>query len=436
MLLAIRSQVEVLKPVLAIGILVDSGETLVASGKLHQYASASLTDGGETLSASSKVKVVGSASYVAPSPNPLYLFHMDDNLGGIHDSVNNIEIGSGNIAGWTGTDQYKFGIGSYMSSASTNQWTLQSALSFTGDFCVDIWLNPQGTCSTFNTIMASKDTGTVFGYDTSYHPVFRRNNYSFNTFDLVSSTALTPGVMQWVAIARSGSTLELRINGSVVATATVTGTIDFGAGGGTGIFCVNESYPNSVNKSINAYMDEMRICNFYPSNLSTIPTAPYTISANPLGCLGLQDTGETLTASGVISTPASNPTIVASLTDTSETLSASAKVKVKAVSSITEGGETLSSAALVKVKATASLTDSGEALVSSAKVKVLGAASLTDSGETISSAALVKVKATSSITEGGETLSSSALIKVKATSSINEGGETLSASSLVKVKAY
>lgn len=215
--------------------------------------------------------------------SPKYLFHMQDNIGGMFDSISRSGIGGANSAGFTGANQFKFTSGTSLGGSSSDLWTLPSALSFAGDFGIDLWLNPTSSCSNCNSILSAKNPGynpqTLFGFDTAFKLGFW-NNSNLNAPTMLASTAMTSGVMQHAAITRKGSTVRIFLNGVVVATATISGTINFGLGGKTVLFENGQTGVNGTNGSFKGYVDELRICEFCPwDEAFTPPTAPY---ADPL----------------------------------------------------------------------------------------------------------------------------------------------------------
>lgn len=209
-----------------------------------------------------------------------YLFHFQDNLGGLHESITNVEVGVGNLAGYTGANQFKFVSGTNIGPSNSDNWTLPATLSFAGDFGIDLWLNPTSSCSNGNTILSAKNPGynpqTLFGFDTAYK-LGLWNNSNLSAPTMLASTAMTSGVMQHAAITRKGSTVRIFLGGVVVATATISGAINFGVGGKTLLFANGQSGLSGTNGSFNGYVDELRICEYCPwDSAFTPPTAAYT----------------------------------------------------------------------------------------------------------------------------------------------------------------
>lgn len=209
-----------------------------------------------------------------------YLFHFQDNLGGMHESITNVEVGNGNIAGYTGANQFKFTAGTFVVASNTDSWPLPATLSFAGDFGIDLWLNPTATCSNGNSIVSAKNSGynpqTVFGFDTAYRLALW-NNSNLGAPTMLASTAMTSGVIQHAAITRKGSTVRIFLGGAVVATATISGTIDLSVGGKTLLFANGQTGLSGTNGSFQGYVDELRICDYCPWDAAfTPPTAAYT----------------------------------------------------------------------------------------------------------------------------------------------------------------
>ena len=243
------------------------------------YTGASNVGPGEYMNgAISDIRVVkGTAVYTTtftPPTAPLtaitntsYLLSFTN--AGIYD---NAEIASYETAGsaQVSTTQVKFGTGSMKFNGTTDYLLARGALNatkFGGNFTIEAWVYP--TATAVQTIIDTRTsdgsaTGLFFGLNGSNQLLLFTNN--------TSTTGGTVSLSTWtyVAIARSGSTITLYVNGSSVNTYTSSANFtdaNLQIGASTTVTSSSANY-------LTGYIDDLRITNGYARTITT-PTAAF-----------------------------------------------------------------------------------------------------------------------------------------------------------------
>jgi hypothetical protein len=155
-----------------------------------------------------------------------------------------------------------------------------SAWSQAGDYTIECWYNPQdfsGAGANRNLIGYSSAASTIWlvQVDTTGHPFFRWYNTSVTAYSITSSTVMTLGTWNHIAVTFSGTTVTLWLNGVSVGTTTISGSVRTASSCGLGIgsWGLSTSDPHPV-----GYMSNARIVKgtaVYTSAF-TPPTSPLT----------------------------------------------------------------------------------------------------------------------------------------------------------------
>jgi len=191
-----------------------------------------------------------------------------------YTSNNNIYV-AGNTA--VSTSQKQFGAGSIFFDGTGDNISLDFSTDYafgSGDFTVECWIRPQTL------------VGTDYIFDLrnapSLVPVLYLDNgvlkYSNPITVRITGSTLTTNTWYHIALARSGTSTKLFVNGTQVGS-TYTDTTVYSAA--TPFFGSN--YQNSVGSNFHGYMDEIRVSNIarYTSNF-TAPTAAFTPDSDSL----------------------------------------------------------------------------------------------------------------------------------------------------------
>jgi hypothetical protein len=170
--------------------------------------------------------------------------------------------------GWSG---YFDGSGDYLTTSSSSNLALGS-----GDFTIEMWVNPANTSSAYRALVASDAyAGTTNGWSvyqngTNIEMYYAATGGGATPNIFTATSALVANAWQHVAISRSSGTLKCFVNG--VQVASVSNSINF-----TGnIIYIGDN--NAGNYFYNGYLSNIRIVKgtaVYTSAF-TPPTAPLT----------------------------------------------------------------------------------------------------------------------------------------------------------------
>lgn len=219
--------------------------------------------------------------------NVLSLLHADgaNNSTSIADANGNSWSAQGGAV--VSTTQSKFGGASFYFPGSINNAIVGPAISLPGDFTIEAWVYPTNN-SGIHDILGQWRQGTAASnwgyvlYTNNGQPGFLHGGaaaanqpYSFG-----SASALPLNTWSHLAVTRLSNTMRMFVNGTQVATLsvsaagatlpipTIIGTLQNDSG--------TVGYPNYTRQTFAGYVDEVRISNAsrYNSNF-TAPTQPY-----------------------------------------------------------------------------------------------------------------------------------------------------------------
>lgn len=151
--------------------------------------------------------------------NVVLLMHVDTSI--TDGSLNGVAVANSGAS--LNTTTFKIGTAS-LAVASGNTVTVPAAnMTYTGDFTEELWVYP--TANNFVMLDTySASTGHQIYVDTSGVVQFIYNS----TIAIAGSATVTLNAWNHIAVARSGTTVNVFLNGTIVATATVAGTIAAG----------------------------------------------------------------------------------------------------------------------------------------------------------------------------------------------------------------
>lgn len=232
----------------------------------------------------------GSGSGIPTDSYDVMLLHMDDV--GFTDAMGQRTLG-GSTQATLNTSTFKFGSGSVLFGTPYGQLTYTPGVVATGDFTIQGWVYPTtipGSADVFGFNLGSETTGRrSFGYNTA-HGGFYTNVYGDGSYPAFGGATMSTGAWQHVAIVRQGSTVSCYLNGTLVGTLSLPGSM-----GNTGGFNVSgtQSYVDEVLYSIGIAR--------YTAPF-TPPTQPWTnVTASPYAVLA---NANNFTAASAASTPA------------------------------------------------------------------------------------------------------------------------------------
>jgi hypothetical protein len=210
------------------------------------------------------------------------LLHMDGANGSTtfaDSSANNYSITRYGTAAIS-TTQSKFGGSSgYFDGSGARIGLSSTAIDFgTGDFTAECWIYLNASPSSANAHIMGKH---VYGTGASWILQINTSrvlSFLWNDGANILSTGTALNLSQWyhIAACRSGSTLRVFINGTQVATTTISYTFS-----STTEFTVCSASNDNALSRVNAYIDDLRISRFarYASNF-TPPTAALPTTAS------------------------------------------------------------------------------------------------------------------------------------------------------------
>lgn len=156
------------------------------------------------------------------------------------------------------------------------------AISLTGDFTVESWVN-LGTTTGVNTIVGQwNQSGSQGGYALRVDngkATFGFGAYTELSVMMTSTATISPGSWYHIAATRSGSTFRLFVNGTQSATATYAGagrTLSVPLTIGQ-YYSASGTFPATGTNNFHGYIDDLRITNGvarYTTNF-TVPTSAF-----------------------------------------------------------------------------------------------------------------------------------------------------------------
>lgn len=178
------------------------------------------------------------------------------------------------------TAQFKFGTGSFLGDGS-DYLSLDGSADFTfgtGDFTIDFWVR-LASGGAIQTLYDGRPSGSGGGpgYPAIYVSTDNTVRFYQNGDRITGTTALsTGGVWYHVALARSGTSTKLFLNGTQEGSTLSDSTNYLGGSAGRPFLGGNSEAPGSF--SLNGWMDEIRVskgiarwtANFTP------PSQPYS----------------------------------------------------------------------------------------------------------------------------------------------------------------
>lgn len=218
---------------------------------LAQLTDISVTNGTftATLPANSVTTFVGTYT-----PGLIGYWKFDEGSGSsAADSSNN-----GNTGTLTGSPTWVTGhSGSALQFNGSNyaQVSNSSSLQITGDITIAAWVN-RNTAGNYD-VIAAKSDGTTYNYNFFFDSLYpdKESLYSASTSptQAISTSTVSAGSWQKVAVTRSGNTVTFYLNGSAVGTATITGSF--------GSSTVPLKIGHDGYKGMSGSIDELRIYN-------------------------------------------------------------------------------------------------------------------------------------------------------------------------------
>jgi hypothetical protein len=153
--------------------------------------------------------------------------------------------------------------GSGIFNGSSDYLTIpyNTSLNFTADFTVEFWVNPTSKVTSYPCIVSNYSTFTTNGGFAIFAGHNSGNtakyNVSFNgSFPVIqSTTSISYGSWQHIALVRSGSTLTLYVNGVANGTSTQTATV----AGTTNNWWIGATGDDIANSYFNGYISNFRV---------------------------------------------------------------------------------------------------------------------------------------------------------------------------------
>jgi hypothetical protein len=158
-----------------------------------------------------------------------------------------------------------------------------TSLNFTADFTVEFWVNPTSKITSFPCIVSNYSIYTTNGGFAIFAGHNSGNtakyNVSFNgSFPVIqSTTSISYGSWQHIALVRSGSTLTLYVDGVANGTSTQTATV----AGTTNNWWIGATGDDIANSYFNGYVSNLRVVKGVP-----VYTGAFTPPILPLATSG------------------------------------------------------------------------------------------------------------------------------------------------------
>jgi hypothetical protein len=169
------------------------------------------------------------------------------------------------------TAQSKFGGSSWLFNGTNSYLNLSANtdMLFTGDFTLGTWVYPTTITGDYRIILCNSTTGN---FQFIINPLGGVEFYQGGSLLCATPNgALTTGSWQYVALIRSGSTVTIRVDGSVAATGTLSGTV-----GSTLLVWYWGFRANSNQHPFAGYMDEITVQNGVAN--TTVPGTQYSVT--------------------------------------------------------------------------------------------------------------------------------------------------------------
>jgi hypothetical protein len=188
----------------------------------------------------------------------------------LDSSTNNFTITrNGNTTQGTFSPFSQTGWSNYFrGGANTDAVNTSSAVALTGDFALECWIYQAAAATTY-TVFAGHGSGTTqFVIDQTSGGASTGAVSFYQGSWIASSSAgvFTRNVWNHVALTRSGTTVRIFVNGSQVASGTLSGTVNFSNFGSIG-----------ANYTLNGYISNLRI-----TSGAALYTSTFTPSTTPL----------------------------------------------------------------------------------------------------------------------------------------------------------
>jgi len=169
----------------------------------------------------------------------------------------------------TGWSAYFDGSNDNVSFASGSQ-----VIPATGDFTIEAWIYPTSVAAGVYNVIYAQTNGVASAGRTSFQT--DGSNIAFQcagTYLTSSSGTLTANRWNYVAATRTGSSVSLYVNGSATTGLTASGSID----SGTSLTAIGANWSPQY---MAGYISNFRVSTTIRSNLTTVPTSPFTNDAN------------------------------------------------------------------------------------------------------------------------------------------------------------
>jgi len=169
----------------------------------------------------------------------------DGKMGNVLETVGNAQVSTNPVKYGSGS-MYFDGSGDYLIGRSTD------LLSFgTGDFTIEMWINPSSIPASDRVIMDTRSSGSDSGY-TPYINGGTLKIYSSAADRITSTSTIAANVWSHIAFVRASGTLAIYINGVQSGTAAYTGSMTC-----PGRITIAAGFDNAANYS--GFIDDLRV---------------------------------------------------------------------------------------------------------------------------------------------------------------------------------
>ena len=169
----------------------------------------------------------------------------DGKMGNVLETVGNAQVATSPVKYGSGS-MYFDGSGDYLIGRSTD------LLSFgTGDFTIEMWINPSSIPASDRVIMDTRSSGSDSGY-TPYINGGTLKIYSSAADRITSTSTIAANVWSHIAFVRASGTLAIYINGVQSGTAAYTGSMTC-----PGRITIAAGFDNAANYS--GFIDDFRV---------------------------------------------------------------------------------------------------------------------------------------------------------------------------------